>query len=193
MTACCILWYNEYLEIAIGISDPCQGAVLSEGEETMKDFLQEDEDFELWWLILGARRAMHKARARELSQYDITPEEAAVLFVVQTVGRRATPAEISRWLLRESHSISGLIQRMEKEGLVKKVKDLDRKNLVRVAMTEKGQQAYYQSTKRDSVHRIISSISKEERQHLRATLERLRDKALKEIGIAFKPPFPPSR
>ena len=159
----------------------------------MKNFQSTDEDFEMWWLILSMRRAMHKARARELSQYGITGEEAAVLFVVQAVGCRATPAEISRWLLRESHSISGLIQRMEKEGLVKKVKDLDRKNLVRVVMTEKGQQAYYQSTKRDSVHRIISSISKEERQHLRATLERLRDKALKEIGIAFKPPFPPSR
>ena len=148
----------------------------------MKDFLQEDEDFELWWLILSMRRAMHKARARELSQYGITPEEAAVLFVVQTVGRRATPAEISRWLLREPHSISGLIQRMEKEGLVKKVKDLDRKNLVRVALTEKGQQAYYQSAKRDSIHQIMSSISKEERQCIRASLDRLGIRRLRRLG-----------
>ena len=104
---------------------------------------------------------MYKARTRELFQYGITPAEAAVLVIVQAIGEKATPAEISRWLFREPHSISGLLARMEKQGLVRKVKDLDRKNLVRVVITEKGQQAYQQSTKRESIHRIMSSLSEE--------------------------------
>jgi len=73
------------------------------------------------------------------------------LFVVQSTRERATPSEISRWLLREPHSTSGLITRMEKDGLVTKVDDLERKNMLRVAMTEKGREAYEKSTDRESI------------------------------------------
>ena len=66
---------------------------------------------------------------------------------------------------------------MEKQGLVRKVKDLDRKNLVRVVLTEKGREAYYHSTKRESIHQIMSFLSEEERQQLRHCLQTLRDKA----------------
>jgi len=104
----------------------------------MESLLSKDQDYELWWLILHMRRAMHKARARELLQYGITPEESAVLLVIQAIGWRATPSEISRRLLREPHSISGLLRRMEGKGLVKRVKDLDRRNLIRVTITKKG-------------------------------------------------------
>ena len=151
-----------------------------------------DIDYNLWWLIVHMRRAMYKARAKELFQYGITPEEAAVLFIVNAIGRQATPAEISRWLLREPHSTSGLIDRMVKEGLVRKVKDLERKNMVRVAITEKGQQLYNQSTKRESVHRIMSSLAGDECQKMWECLRKLRDKAFEEIGVVRKPPFPPS-
>ena len=156
----------------------------------MKSLLSEDQDYELWWLILHMRRAMHKVRARELLQYGITPEESGVLFVIQAIGWRATPAEISRWLLREPHSISGLLKRMEKKGLLKRVKDLDRKNQIRVTITEKGLEAYNQSNNRDSIHRIVSAISKEECQKLKACLEKLLIKALEELGRSYKPPFP---
>ena len=136
-----------------------------------------DRYHQLWWLILHMRRAMYRARAKELFQYGITPEEGALLFATQAIGYRATPAEISRWLLRESHSITGLINRMVRRGLVTKTKDLEKKNLVRIAMTEKGQQAYAQVAKRESMTRIMSSMSDDECEHLVACLKLLRDKA----------------
>lgn len=151
-----------------------------------------DVDYSLWWLIVHMRRAMYKARAKELFQYGITPEEAAVLFIVKAIGPRATPAEISRWLLREPHSTSGLINRMEKKGLVRKVKDLERKNMVRVAITEKGQQAHNQSAKRGTIHRIMSALDGDERQQMWEYVRKLRDKAFEETGVVRKPSFPPS-
>jgi len=48
---------------------------------------------------------------------------------------------------------------MARRGLVKKVKDLDRKNLVRVVMTEKGKKTYELSTKRGPIHRIMSTLN----------------------------------
>ena len=81
---------------------------------------------------------------------------------------------------------------MEKQGLVKKVKDLDRKNLVRITLTEEGHQAYRESIKRESIHRIMSSLSEEERQQLKSSLLKLRDTALEEPQIESKPPYPAS-
>jgi DNA-binding MarR family transcriptional regulator len=79
---------------------------------------------------------------------------------------------------------------MEKKGLVRKVKDLEKKNQVRVAMTEKGQQACEQASKRESIHRIMSSLNDSECEHLVVCLQSLLDKALDEAGITSKPPFP---
>ena len=116
----------------------------------MKDSLAMDQDYMLWWLILHMRRAMFKARSKELLQYGITTAEAAALFVIHVNDNKVTPTEISRWLLRESHSTSCLLARMEKDGLISRTKDLDRKNLVRVTMTEKGHQILNKASKRVS-------------------------------------------
>lgn len=157
----------------------------------MENRLLADKDLNLWALLRLTERAIFKAREKELAQYGITVEQAAVCFYVRIIGNNATPAELSRWMLREPHTISGILDRMEKKGMVRKVKDLDRKNQVRVVLTEKGKQAYDQSTKREAIHQIVSSLSEEERKQLRSCLNTLRDKALKELGIFNKPPFPP--
>jgi len=57
-----------------------------------------------------------------------------------------------------------------------------------VSITEKGQQAYDKSTRRKSIRKIMSSLSEEERQQLRSCLEKLRNKAFKELTVEYKPP-----
>ncbi len=83
---------------------------------------------------------------------------------------------------REPHTASTLIDRMDKAGLVKKVKDLKKKNLVRITITAKGRRAYNHSTKRESIHRMMACLSKEEHQKMNSGLETLHDCALEEIG-----------
>ena len=137
-----------------------------------------DQDYRLWVLLNQVRDAVLKARQKELNQYNISASQAAVLLVIEAIGPKATPAEISRRVFRKPHSVSGILSRMEKKGLVMRLKDLDRKNLVRVVLTGKGREAYYQSTKQESIRQIMSSLSEEERQQLTSSLETLRDKAL---------------
>jgi len=62
-------------------------------------------------------------------------------------------------------------------------KDLHRKNLVRVSMTEKGEEAYKLAMKRKVLQKIISSLSAEQHKQLTSCLEVLRDSGLKETGI----------
>ena len=148
----------------------------------MKDFSSKDLDFDLWVLLRRTSHVVLKARDRELAKYGISAVQAAVLFLVRELGRDAIPAEISRQLLRDAHSVSGLLSRMEKDGLVRKVKDLDRKNLIRVELTEKGKQAYNESTKRESISGIMSSLPDKEQRQLMSYLRTVRDTALKELG-----------
>lgn len=125
-----------------------------------------------------------------MSCLDISDIDNAVFSVVEAVGDKATPAVVARWLFRESHTVSELLNRMEKEGLIKKIKDLDRKNQVRVALTKKGQGLYRQATKLEFVGKVMSSLSVEERKQLKSLLLTLRDKALEELAINKPIPFP---
>jgi DNA-binding MarR family transcriptional regulator len=148
------------------------------------------QDYELWALLEQACHMAVETRERELIRLGITGVQAAVLFAIEAIGDKATPAEISRWTLRESQSTSAILDRMEKAGLVVKAKDLERKNMVRIAMTEKGERAYRESMKRKSSQKLLSPLSETERQELRSYLERVRNKALRLLGVAYKPPFP---
>ena len=150
-----------------------------------------DEGYKLLAILGQARHAIHTDRDRELSRCGISSRKAIVLFIIQAIGDRATPAEIARWLFRQSHGVSALISRMEKEGLVKKIKDPDYKTSVRVVLTEKGQQAYHESANRDPVNKIMSSLSEEERRTLGTILLRLRDTALARLWIDTRLPYPP--
>jgi len=154
-----------------------------------KKFPSEDQDYILWYLIVYMRRSMYRAREKELFRLGLTPEQASVLFMVRNMGPRITPADISRYLLREPHSVAGLLNRMEKEWLIKKVKDLERKNQVRVVITESGEKALRKSTRRESIHRIMSCLSPEEREQVKSSLEKLYIRSLEELGGESTAPF----
>jgi len=154
-------------------------------EVGMKRTSSANKDFKLVVALHHTTNAIVRVREKELSQYGLTYMHAAALFTIHAIGGKgATPAEISRWLFREPHSVSGLLNRMEKAGLITKSKDMDRKNLVRVAMTEKGQQAYSQVIKREYLHDIMSTLSNEDRKALMGYLRIIKNRALKELGIS---------
>ena len=144
--------------------------------QSVRDDVSLDRDYLLWTLLFLTKDVVLRARNKELSQCDISSEQGAVLFIIQSLGDKTTLAEISRWLSRQRHSIAGLLRRMEKKGLVRMTKDLDRKNMIRVTLTEKGKHIYYQIIKLGSIHRIMSSLTEEQYQQLRSGLETIKFK-----------------
>jgi DNA-binding MarR family transcriptional regulator len=154
-----------------------------EYNESAKYFSYSDEDHDLWMLLTHTRYAIYRAREKELQRYGVSPEQVGVLFIIQALGNKATPSEISRYILRQPHTVSALIERMSEKGLVNKVHDLDKKNLVRVSLTEKGKRIYDGSTKRGPIHKIMSILSDQERADFRKILDKLNLCARKEIGL----------
>jgi DNA-binding MarR family transcriptional regulator len=159
-------------------------------DEATKYYSYSDADHDLWMLMTHTRYAIYRAREKELLRYNVSPEQVGVLFIVQALGNRATPSEISRFIMRQPHTVSALIERMAEKGLVQKVHDLDRKNLVRVSLTEKGKKVYDISTRRGPIHRIMGSLSAAERTNFQKTLQKLQAQARKEIGLDREKFFP---
>ena len=159
-------------------------------DDSTKYYSYSDADHDLWILLTHTRYAIYRAREKELQRYGVSPEQVSVLFIVQALGNRATPSEIARFIIRQPHTVSALIERMAEKGLVKKMHDLERKNLVRVSLTEKGQKVYEISTKRGPIHRIMGSLDATERANFQKTLEKLQTQARKEIGLEDKKLFP---
>lgn len=159
----------------------------------MEDFDPKDEDFRLWTIIVWVRRAVYRAMAKELQKCGLTVEETAAMFMIcaiESVGSNPIPTEISRWLFREPHSTSTLLVRMERKGLVKRDKDLRRKNLVRVSLTGKGREIFARAAEFGPLHRIFSGLSHKERQQLEASLRIVWGKAREEISLEHTVSYP---
>ncbi len=154
-----------------------------EDQEKMQSYSDGDVDYDLYLLFTRARYLVYRAREKELQRFDISPEQAQVLFITHILKDKATPAEISRFLLHQPHTVSAIVDRMEQKGLVEKVRDLGHSNMVRVAITEKGEQAYTLTATRGSIHRIMNALDDNEREQFRLCLEKIMLKAIKEPGL----------
>jgi len=140
-------------------------------------FSDGDQDQDLILLFGQAWYIAFRAREKELAKYGLSPEQAQVLFIVQALKEKASPIRISSYIFRQRHSVSNILQRMEKKGLICKTKDLERKNMVRVSLTEKGKTLFELSKRRESTHKIMSSLNEEDRKKLLEYLLKIIEKS----------------
>ena len=81
---------------------------------------------------------------------------------------------------------------MAADGLVRRVKDLDRKNLVRIVITKKGYNLYLKIEEQKSIDKIMSVLTEEEKLELWSILAKIRGQAVKELGIKKLDLYPPA-
>ena len=142
-----------------------------------------NESYTLWLLLFQTRSALFKARQKRAGKY-IHFNMAAALVTIWAIEGKATPALLSRRLFLEPHSVSELVIRMEKKGLIKKKKDFKRENVIRISITEKGRQFCLQAVQADFVRNIMASLSAEQKEQLSTCLRVLYREALKELGFS---------
>jgi DNA-binding MarR family transcriptional regulator len=147
----------------------------------MKSSTDNQEAYDLIGLLNQTTETIFRARQKELEQYNISTSQGAVLFITKALGKKATISEISRWLFRKPHTVSEIVARMEKNGLLKKVKAPQRKDVIKIILTPKGLEAYRKSKKRQSFRNIISSLLPEEQQQMMQYLRKLKASAVDEL------------
>ncbi|MHC4728121.1 MAG: MarR family winged helix-turn-helix transcriptional regulator [Planctomycetota bacterium] len=155
----------------------------------MHTISSEDKLFNLWLLLLKTRRVLYRAREKELAQYSITPEQAEILFINKAKKGKVSQTEIARLMAREPHTISGIIHRMEKKGLVRKYEDLKLKNVKRIDVTKKGGEVEKKVNKRITINNIMSTLTEQERSQLWSILEKLLSAGITELDKYYLSPY----
>jgi DNA-binding MarR family transcriptional regulator len=151
--------------------------------------IEVNENELLWGRLFLAAKVVERAREIELSRVNISLIQAMVLYALKLSPEPLTPSRLARMLCREPHSMSALIDRMEKQGLVEKKHDLSRKNLVRVVVTPKGEEAFRRQRSVNTVANLTSTLTKEERQALGTCVDKLRVKATELIRKMTPTPY----
>lgn len=134
--------------------------------------------------------ALIKVRNRELRQYDINLEYKATLHAVRRLGGQATPGEIARLRCRRPHTISQVLKNMEKEGLVTRQQDKDRKNVVRISLTDQGEKITPQMIGSTTVSKVFASLTDAEKLKFQNYLAMLYGEAVNKFAVDFKGMLP---
>jgi DNA-binding MarR family transcriptional regulator len=144
---------------------------------------------ELYPLFNNASFIISRTRELELANFRLTQEKAVLLHNLIKMGGSATLSDIAARTFRQYHSVSTLVSRMAKSGLVKKVKNSGKKKF-QVSITDKGFKTYSQATC-NSLDMIFSVLSLKEQKTLAKYLQRLSDRARNLLGLDYKHPFLP--
>jgi len=156
----------------------------------MEDYIITDHKHMLGTLVQQVRDLLVKAKNNDLKQFDITVRQLAVLDIISILGNKATPTEISMRLLRQPHSISSLLARMEKRGLVTRAVNPEMKKSVNISLTKKGRQVLNNAMETETVREIMSCLTEKELQQLITSLKELRNTAIDKLSRTNSPPFP---
>jgi DNA-binding MarR family transcriptional regulator len=151
-----------------------------------RDKILTNEINTLWILLNHTTNAISRQREAELSEYGISIEKHAILHAL-TIKDGQTIRDIAAVRLRRHHSIFTLIVRMEKQGLITKIKSPKSKEY-KIYITEKGKEIYFKIPL-NSLESIFTALSRDDQQKLSQYLKLLMIRSLTMQGFDYKLPF----
>jgi DNA-binding MarR family transcriptional regulator len=151
----------------------------------MYDLEYQDPAMTTWALLRQTWIAVNKAAELKLAKVGLTPEKAAVLWACRDYPGILTPAEIARLVFRENQTIAGLLNRMEKEGLVTRVPKRKGHPFTEVKLTPKGEKLVGPGVEvlKGLIKGLASDLSIDEQKQFQKTLRKLRQKMLDEMHM----------
>ena len=130
----------------------------------------------LGYLLARARTRLVRAADVELDRYDITHAQGSILLMLAS-GKYATAAELSRELYLDSASMTRMVDRLEKRGLLARVARSADRRVTDLRLTEEGQRLGVLLPKlyTDVLNRSFAAFSADEITQLRGLLTKLVD------------------
>ena len=141
-----------------------------------------------WTLLRQTWKGLDKAVESRLARTGLTPEKTAILWICKLHRGPLNPSEISRLIFREPQTIAGIINRMEKDGLVRRIPKRKGRPHTEIKLTPKGEELcgpnieVYKST----IQSLLSGLSEEEQEQFNRTLRKLRQRVLDEIHMELQ-------
>jgi MarR family transcriptional regulator, organic hydroperoxide resistance regulator len=127
----------------------------------------------LWLLLHRVRDILVLCEDSIFGEYGLTMEQFAVLAAVKSRGGSLRPTDLALILERSPNSVSMLVDRMVKAGLVKRTRDRRDRRVVRVSSTSKGEKALEPATPAgwEFMQKILSPLSYKDKHALASMLE----------------------
>ena len=142
----------------------------------------------LWLIIHQIEDMIPKCEEGVLAGINITNQQLLVLLAMVYISKiKDSPIIITSlvpYQNRSLNSMSSIIDRMEKKGLLEKVWDLPDRRAARLIMTPKGEEVLKAAAKPNAelIKRLISVFSAEELEIFISLIKKLRKKMREEIG-----------
>ena len=126
------------------------------------------------FLLTGAQHRVFQELKKELEQYALTPIQYGVLKCIWQLDLH-TPKEIAEYLSIENSTISGILDRMEKKGLIERKIDREDRRFVYIDLTKAGKDLEdpVNKTIEDFNTEVLSIFTEKEASALRDMLRRL--------------------
>jgi len=133
-----------------------------------------------WSMLHRVRDVLMRCEDERFGQYGLTSEQYAVLATVKYENGSARLVDIARWLARSPNSVSMIVDRMVKAGLLRRVRGRRDRREVRVMLTSKAEDALKPATVAglEFIKELMSPLSDENLSTLVRLLETVRHEAL---------------
>ena len=138
-------------------------------------------NFELFLLMGKINHLTFLARQRELSQYHIPGQQLHVLRIIQELGSKASLSEIAKNVERKINVISRQTITMEKDGLIRRLKDVPKSRLLRIELSDKGQEMLKIGKESKTIDAILSTLTEKEKQQVYTSLSKILAKLKKGV------------
>ena len=131
-----------------------------------------------WVLLRQVPNLVSRCEDQVFSKYGLTTERHAVLMAIRQIDGPVRPTDVARWLDLSVNSVSMIIDRMVKAGLVKRTRDRKDRRTVFLTTTEKAEKAYVLASVAgwELIQEILAPLSDKDKRTLIKLLETLRDK-----------------
>jgi DNA-binding MarR family transcriptional regulator len=133
-----------------------------------------------WSLLHRVRDVLMRCEDERFGPYGITSEPYGVLITLKYMGGSGRPVDIARWQGWAPNSISMLIDRMVKAGLVKRTRDRRDRRAVNVTLTNKAEITLGPATRDglEFIQNVMSPLMDEELSTVVQLLEIIRHRAV---------------
>jgi DNA-binding MarR family transcriptional regulator len=130
-----------------------------------KDSGSEQLDLRVWRQIYQTYALLKRCEDTIYEARGLTTEQYAVLVTISYIGDPARVSDIARWLERSTNSISMIVDRMVKAGLVRRARDRRDRRVVYISKTSKAESLFRPATVESfaSIQGILSVMTQKDK------------------------------
>jgi len=139
----------------------------------------QDLVLKLWFLLHQVRDVIMAGEDQVFSEQKLTTERYLVLAITKSSSGHVRPADLARWLGRSPNSVSMLVDRMVRAGLIRRVRNRGDRRALHLIMTSKGEVALAPATAVSLafIQNVLSPLSHDDKQTLARLLETTKHQA----------------